>query len=155
MIFGFNKNKHYPKTITMFFVLLQFILLTFIFSSTPWLNLNPGSVVIITGSLLLGVYSIFSMGLNNLSIFPNVKANARFIARGPYKRIRHPMYTALILFAIGAVSSNPLPQVIYAFIALVFVLILKLRKEEKYLEKAFPEYTNYKKKTHRILPFIY
>lgn len=137
------------------FVLLQFSLLIYLSLNISWSHLKPSSIALILFAFLLGIYSIFSMGFKNLSIFPKVKVNAKFIIKGPYKIIRHPMYTALIFFSIATILTNPSPDIILAVFLLVFILLLKLNVEERGLEKAFPEYINYKKDTYRLIPFIY
>lgn len=139
----------------MHFVLIQFSLLGFLFYNIEWGNLNLISISLFSLAIIIGIISILYMGVKNLSISPAVKTNARFIAKGPYKIVRHPMYTALVVFAFAAIVTSPSWHQILAVFLLLVVLILKLRVEERGLEKVFPEYVNYKNNTYRLIPFLY
>ena len=80
----------------------------------------------------------------------------RLVTNGPYARIRHPMYTAFLMIAMGffLVSSN---LFFGGFTALIiYPLIYRMNIEERYLSKTFgSDYKDYMAKTNRLLPFIY
>lgn len=104
---------------------------------------------------LMGIFAIRTIGFSNLSVFPHVKKKAALIMTGPYRIIRHPMYTSLLLGVGAVVISQPEWHLIIAGLFLIMVLVLKLRYEERKLAEAFPEYEAYKKTTYRLIPFIY
>ena len=74
---------------------------------------------------------------------------------GPYKKVRHPMYTVFILFslAVALISSNSLLLIFAILIAVPFHWIS--RNEERMLTDEFgEEYQSYMKRTGRFLPPI-
>jgi protein-S-isoprenylcysteine O-methyltransferase Ste14 len=82
-----------------------------------------------------------------------VKGEHELVKDGPYARIRHPMYTAEMIFNIGMVlvASN--------WLLLIFWLIgvplayLRMFNEEKMMVGQFgDEYTEYMKSTGRLFP---
>jgi protein-S-isoprenylcysteine O-methyltransferase Ste14 len=81
--------------------------------------------------------------------------NHDLISKGPYKLLRHPQYLSQILVDIGgglAVMSYILLPI--AIIEIPF-LIMRALLEEKLLEKNFKDrFTEYKKKTGFLIPFI-
>lgn len=139
----------------MIFVLVQFTLLFYMALITHWKNFSAAALILITSALVIGVWAILAIGITNLTIFPTPKKNIKFKTSGPYKWIRHPMYTAVIIFSLGLLAMNPVWVMILAFILLVLDLLLKLRYEENKLLLKFEEYKEYKSKTYRIIPFIY
>jgi protein-S-isoprenylcysteine O-methyltransferase Ste14 len=77
----------------------------------------------------------------------------KLIKRGPYSKIRHPMYTALftIYLSIALVSVNLL--IIILIILAIISIIIRLPEEEEMLITEFgDDYTNYIKETGRFFP---
>jgi protein-S-isoprenylcysteine O-methyltransferase Ste14 len=85
-----------------------------------------------------------------------IKVDHQLIRSGPYRLIRHPIYTALLSLYLGtAIVSGEL----HALIGWVLVLIAYLRKirlEEKNLLKAFgEEYRSYQGESWALLPGVF
>lgn len=106
-------------------------------------------------SLLLGIWSIIAMSKSRLNIMPEPLKDAHLITSGPYKLIRHPMYTAVVSFAVGALLTNPDKLRGITTLLLIAVLIVKLNHEEKMLLTKFPEYKTYMSSTYRLIPYLF
>lgn len=77
----------------------------------------------------------------------------QLITTGPYSRIRHPLYTAMLGYGMGLalVTAN------WVFVALVVVMIAWLpvrvsREEQMMIEKFGDEYKAYMRSTGRFFP---
>ncbi len=85
-----------------------------------------------------------------------VKENHELIQTGPYAVTRNPIYTGFLLAFAGC--SMTLGQV-KGYIGIVFLVIcilIKIVKEEMFMQEAFGEkFTVYKSKVKRLIPFIY
>lgn len=82
-----------------------------------------------------------------------LQTDHRLVTSGPYRRIRHPMYTVLIMYELSwvFVSANLLFLVYYVFS--VFLIAVRIPREERMmLEKFGEEYRVYMKRTGRLLP---
>lgn len=137
------------------FVIGQFATLAAILLTGPLLTLNPAVLVVELAGLALGIWAVFSMGLGNFKITPDPQQDAHLVARGPYALIRHPMYTALLVFALGLVLTMPTPFRVALWLALLIDLLLKINYEEKLLVAKFPDYLGYKIGTRKLIPFVY
>lgn len=112
-----------------------------------------GSFLLLNGVLLVGA-GIIGLG-RNLTAVPHPKENATLVHTGAYSLVRHPIYSGLILLALGwgNVKGSTL-IVIYALILFLFFDI-KSRREEQWLCEKFPEYSDYQKQVSKLLPFLY
>jgi protein-S-isoprenylcysteine O-methyltransferase Ste14 len=78
------------------------------------------------------------------------------VERGPYRFVRHPIYTSHLLMGLGTAIASGL---LVAFAGLVFFFIgfwIKLKQEEGLLLRHFPdEYPAYKARVKALVPFVF
>src|SRR5687768_12660924 len=87
------------------------------------------------------------------SPYLQLRPGHRLIADGPYARIRHPMYSAILgwMISLGLVAANWIPFAFAALSGLNFML--RIQPEEKMMLQHFgDEYREYMKRTGRLLP---
>ena len=102
--------------------------------------------------LLIIAFAILQLN-KNLTPFPTPKENATLIQSGLYKYIRHPIYSGIILTALGFGLYQQSIWKISIGIVLWILFYFKSRYEETLLAKYFDDYEAYKKKTSRFFPF--
>jgi len=136
-------------------VFLQFLCLAYLIIFTNILAHGFLLILQIFGCLL-SLWAVMVMKVGRFNIQPEVKINAAFISTGPYRLIRNPMYTGLIVFFGAGIFNSPKMINLMVFALLVAVLLLKIQMEEKFLAKQFgPIYDVYKTKTYRLIPFLF
>mgnify|MGYP006071559911 CR=1 FL=1 len=106
-------------------------------------------------AIIIAIWSGWELKKSRLSVFSELKGGAHLISTGLYHMIRHPMYSALLLFFLPTVVLGEGPIVILFFFVLLTTLILKMRYEEKILKDHFAEYERYSKNTFYLIPFVY
>ena len=76
------------------------------------------------------------------------------MSNGPYRFIRHPMYAASLLLSWSSILGHL--STITMIIGLIITLNIanRIGVEEQYLREHFPDYTEYARKTKRILPYL-
>jgi protein-S-isoprenylcysteine O-methyltransferase Ste14 len=121
----------------------------------PWIAHRPGWLALEIAGCLLGAWSVFAMRLDNLRILPEPGANHRLVVHGPYRLIRHPMYTAVIMAFGSLVGDHFTGLRLGIWAALVAVHVLKLGYEEGMLRSRFPGYGDYTSRTRRLIPFVW
>lgn len=85
-----------------------------------------------------------------------IQRGSHLVRSGPYRYIRHPMYTAALLWAVGwpLIISSIIGAAITVAILLP-ALIARMKREEAELHKEFgPEYADYCAATWRLVPWL-
>ena len=147
LVFSMKKeNRHLGQVL----VIAQFSLLAFIVVNGDYSFKSFQTIALVVG-LCVGVWAIVAMKMK-VSVFPEANHVSVLTLSGPYKLIRHPMYTAVLLVSLAFVNTF---MSLLAWVVLVLILLIKLHYEEKLLLEKFKEYKQYKHKTKRLIPFIY
>jgi protein-S-isoprenylcysteine O-methyltransferase Ste14 len=134
---------------------MQFVLIGAIVLSGPVWPLNcPGAGLVGLGLAML-VWTLRHNRPGNFNILSVVRSGATLVESGPYRFVRHPMYTSTLLVMAGVVANAPdWPRVLLWF-GCVGALRLKSAHEEKMLCRRFPAYGSYRKGKKRLIPFLY
>ena len=119
-------------------------------------NLFSLSPAVITGQLLALALSVwarrsFPGGSFRVDAAP---AAAEIIRRGPYRFVRHPMYSAMLLFLWCGILSHSILWVVAAGILATVVILSRVVLEERVLREKYADYTAYTKSTKAIIPYI-
>lgn len=138
-----------------FFVVIQIAMITVILMTGSFYCSNGYLGIIQLCGVALGLWAIISMRIDNFNITPAVKQNAKLVIRGPYKYIRHPMYTSLWLLFIPLVINYYSPLRLLLLVIFIVDLVAKAYFEEGLLSKKFAEYDEYKGKSKRFIPFVF
>ncbi len=137
------------------YIIIQVVFIILIGITGPIL---PDNLFILSGviiGVLTMIWAVLTMRLSNLNMIPDLKHNSIFVTSGPYKLIRHPMYASVLLVTLMLVINHLTLWRIGLWLVLFIDLYFKLSYEEKLLLTKYPEYSEYKSKTKRLVPFIY
>lgn len=102
-------------------------------------------------------YAVHKTLGKNWSPVLEIRKNHKLIKEGPYKRIRHPMYTQIWLWVIAQflISSNWVVG-LFGIVTWSILYFIRVPKEEEMMEEEFgEEYRRYKKETGRIFPRLF
>ena len=124
-------------------------------SLTPW---GPALSVVGFAAIVVGC-GVAARAMwdlrSGLTPFPAPIAGAPIVESGAYRLIRHPIYSGLVLAALGwglAAGS----MVAIATAGLLFLLFAgKSGREEAWLLEVHPEYSAYRRRTKRLIPWVY
>lgn len=93
----------------------------------------------------------------NFSLEVVIYQGHQLIERGPYRFIRHPMYSALVLSSVGmGLMAQSWEAVLVIAVVDIVAVWYRIRIEEKALIAEFGEkYLSYSKRVKRLIPLIF
>lgn len=144
-------------------VLIQGVLLVLV--AAAGLSLGPdwagpprfagilAGVALIAGGVALGIRGVVDLG-RAMTPLPRPRDDAALVETGAYALVRHPIYGGLILasFGWGMVRASIVAVILAAALAVFFRM--KSTHEERWLEKRYPGYPEYRARTRRFIPWI-
>ena len=147
--------SHSKPILSYGLVAIQLLALGSIALTGPLFAAHPALLLLEGAAGLLGLWAIGAMGIGNFNVTPDVKRSARLVTNGPYRLIRHPMYTALLAGALALVLDAFSPLRLALWLALLTDLLIKLNYEERLLSQDMEGYSTLMQRTKRLIPFLY
>lgn len=112
------------------------------------------SVVEVFGIFIV-MWSLWTRRFDKFSLSLNLPKNYRFVAKGIYKYIRFPITTGIFLITFSLVFSYySFPRFII-WATLCAVSLYYILYKDRLLSKNYNDYSLYKQKTYRIIPFVF
>ncbi len=130
-----------------------------------WIKVTEGWVLIIleTAGMLffffgniLQYWSRVFLGLSFRLGGVAPRSEDKFVTAGPYRLVRHPMYTAVLLMSLGLALLIQSLLILSLFVVLAIFIMLLIPAEEAQLQEAYgAKYREYRQKVKALIPFIY
>lgn len=121
-------------------------------TSNAWL-LGIGTAIFVLG-LALAVWARVYIG-RNWGMPMSRKDEPELVTTGPYHTVRHPIYTGIILAMAGTTIAVSLYWLV-AVAVLAAYFGFSAVMEERYMAEQFPNsYSEYKRSTKMLIPFVF
>jgi protein-S-isoprenylcysteine O-methyltransferase Ste14 len=109
-------------------------------------------VVVMTSGVAIAIWARFHLGANWSGVV-TLKEGHELIRTGPYRRIRHPIYTGILLAFVGNVVELGQLRGLIALTVIWLSFYLKARREESFLGQEFgPRFDEHTQHTGMFLP---
>jgi protein-S-isoprenylcysteine O-methyltransferase Ste14 len=76
------------------------------------------------------------------------------VATGPYRWLRHPIYSAVLYFVWAAALDHRTRDAFAAAGVVTVGVVFRMYAEETLLVRMYPEYAAYAARTARVIPFV-
>jgi protein-S-isoprenylcysteine O-methyltransferase Ste14 len=143
----------------MFAIIAAFLLPRVPFFS--FVNVAPvNAAVSIIGVILCAVGIAFLVWARlalgrNWSQTVSVKEGHELVTSGPYRYVRHPMYTGCLIACVGSAIVCA-GAWIFLLVVLGALFLWRVGAEDKLMAQQFPnEYPDYKRRTNALIPFVW
>ena len=112
-----------------------------------------GAALIASG---VGLVGAGILGLRRqLTAYPRPVPGGRLIDDGAFELVRHPMYGGGVIAAFGWGLAMASPMGLVGSLVLGVFFDLKSRREEAWLGEQFVGYAAYRRRTRRLIPWVY
>ncbi len=115
---------------------------------------SPSVIAAQAAAVLLNVWARRSFQAGTFRVTAAPGGNS-IIRRGPYRVIRHPMYSAVMLFVWAGIISHLSAATLVAGAILTALVITRIVAEERLLRARYPDYADYAGSTKALVPFVY
>jgi protein-S-isoprenylcysteine O-methyltransferase Ste14 len=115
---------------------------------TPWIG--AGACVI---GLAIAIWSRRILA-GNWSSDVRFKQGHELVQTGPYRFVRHPIYTGILLMVFAPAIQYGLLHCWLGALVMAIGFWIKLKQEETVMRQHFPEYVEYCKRVKALVPFI-
>jgi protein-S-isoprenylcysteine O-methyltransferase Ste14 len=119
-----------------------------LFSPSPW------AVGVQVAAVLLLIWARATFGRRSFHFAAN-PTEGGLVTVGPYRYVRHPIYTALCFFVWAGVVANWSWYAAALGAVVVVSAIVRMRCEEILVAACYPEYREYCARTWRMIPYVF
>jgi protein-S-isoprenylcysteine O-methyltransferase Ste14 len=127
--------------------------------SHPFLTVTAPLALSGFGMVLCGVgFSIWARLIlgENWSGDPSIKHDHALILRGPYRVVRHPIYTGILVALVGSALQHGLLRSFLGVFLCGMSLWMKVAVEEQFMVHRFGEqYLRYRRNVSALVPFLF
>jgi protein-S-isoprenylcysteine O-methyltransferase Ste14 len=113
------------------------------------------ALILVVAGMIVAYWARAHLG-RNWSGEVMVKVGHTLITSGPYRSVRHPIYSGMTLALVGSALATGAP---YGFVGLALILfgfLVRVGQEEALMRETFPgEYDDYSRHTARLIPGAY
>jgi protein-S-isoprenylcysteine O-methyltransferase Ste14 len=112
-----------------------------------------GLLITLVG-LAFAIWARVHLG-KNWSGMPTIREEHTITRTGPYRLVRHPIYSGILLGLTGTAIGIGYLVIFFCIILVFGLFVIKFRMEEKFLEEEFgEEYARYKREVKALIPFL-
>jgi protein-S-isoprenylcysteine O-methyltransferase Ste14 len=142
------------RTISLAALLLMALALTGLLVRGVFFPYQPVAVIAEVAAVALMAWARLSFGRRSLQAAADPTAGG-LVTTGPYRYIRHPIYTAACLFGWSGILANWSLINVVLGVLLIAGAIGRMLCEERMLIDAYPDYRAYARATKRMVPYVF
>lgn len=123
---------------------------------------EPSTALLIAGNLgaagacAVGLWARRTLGQHfSIHLTTDPAEGHDLVTSGPYRWVRHPVYTGDLLFQIALLLIANVPEG-FVLVVIYFLLVRsRMETEEQMLSSEYADYAPYMERSHRLIPYIY
>jgi protein-S-isoprenylcysteine O-methyltransferase Ste14 len=142
------------KALSVVFLLIMVAAMAGLYMAHALLSPLPFVIAAQVAAVALMLWARATFGGRSFHGAANPTAGG-LVTSGPYHFIRHPIYTAAVLFGWAGVLAHRNTPSIMLGVLLLAGAFGRMGCEETLVAATYPEYKDYAKKTKRMLPFVF
>jgi protein-S-isoprenylcysteine O-methyltransferase Ste14 len=135
------------------FVVMVAAIVTLVFQHAL-LSSSPIAIGVQAMAVVLMIWARITFGRRSFHAGADTTAGG-LVTTGPYRVIRHPIYTSVCLFSWAGIFANLSVVSVAVGLVLIAGAIVRVFTEERMLVQTYPGYAQYAQRTKRMVPFVF
>jgi protein-S-isoprenylcysteine O-methyltransferase Ste14 len=115
---------------------------------------SPAVIAVQVGAALLMLWARLAFGRRSFHAAANPTTGG-LVTNGPYRYIRHPIYTAVTLFSAAGVAAHWSWASVLLGMLVGGGALVRMLCEEVLITAHYPEYRQYAATTWRMIPYVF
>jgi protein-S-isoprenylcysteine O-methyltransferase Ste14 len=115
---------------------------------------SPITIAMEAAAIALMIWARVTFGMRSFHAAAD-PSEGGLVTAGPYRLIRHPIYTAASLFIWGAALAHWSWQSALVASVVTLAMLVRIFSEEQLLKARYPEYRDYMRRTSRMVPWLF
>ena len=112
-------------------------------------------LALVACGVAFSIWARFILG-DNWSGTVTVKQNHTLIVLGPYRIVRHPIYTGILAALLGTALEYGLLRSFFGVLVVAAGLLMKITAEEQFMYQRFgEEYLRYRRQVSTLIPYVF
>jgi protein-S-isoprenylcysteine O-methyltransferase Ste14 len=118
------------------------------------LSVSLWGIALQVAAVALAVWARVTFGRRSFHVAAN-PTEGGLVTWGPYRYIRHPIYTAICVSVMAGVAGHLSWKIGVCAGLVVASLVMRILCEETLLAAQYPDYRQYAARTWRMVPYVY
>jgi len=142
------------KTLSIVGLIIMVVAIVGLYKIGVLFSAQPIVIALQVIAVALLIWARITFGLRSFHPAAN-PTEGGLVRTGPYRYIRHPIYTAACLFGWAGILVH-LSLASVAFGVLLFLgALVRMLAEERLVKQRYPDYVEYSKVTSRMIPHVF
>lgn len=142
------------KMISVFGLLVMIVALAVLYATRNLFSLHPIAIGLQVLAVALMIWARLAFGRRSFHASADPTAGG-LVRTGPYRFIRHPIYTSACLFGLGGIVAHWSLLSVGLGVLLFLGGLARMFCEEHLVKQKYPGYVEYSKVTKRMIPFVF
>jgi protein-S-isoprenylcysteine O-methyltransferase Ste14 len=142
------------RSVSIAGLVLMVVAVAGLFSTHTLLSRSPIVIAVQALAFALLLWARVTFGRRSFHAAANPTAGG-MVTSGPYRFIRHPIYTAACAFCWAGIVTNSSAPSIGCGVLLIVGALMRMLAEERLLVGRYPEYRQYTSATKRMVPYLF
>ena len=142
------------KALSLASFVLMIIAILGLVASDSLFSPSPAVIGVQCAAVALMIWARVAFGRRSFHAAAN-PTEGGLVTTGPYRFIRHPIYTAACLFCWAGILAHYSPKALGLGLLLFLGALGRMLCEEQLVREKYPAYRDYARQTRRMLPFIF